>query len=317
VSSISHACVDRIQQAFIKLGCPFRFKWAVDTLPPGQKRLLDTHILKRLITASQIFVTLNVLSTLVAAAAGGSFKFGGVPFSPGSTVRANVPLNALEKSYAGQGGNPVPPYALAVLATPINFDPTKSWPVLIPCSTSDFKRQNRDDLIQFYQRVGLSEGWVLLAGDGPQHARNDTAAWRAAMTMAAIDALHGSFAGSGKWPMACAGFSGGGKGVGYVAPFLARNGCRITGIYLTGVNEDHLSDGYARCQPGADFLRTPIYLSAGHDDRMATPEQQYAVLGLIKRTGFNRIRIGTFHGGHDVNDAQTSLALHWFRSLQK
>jgi hypothetical protein len=40
-------------------------------------------------------------------------------------------------------------------------------------------------------------------------------------------------------------------------------------------------------------------------------------LGLIKRTGFNRIRIGTFHGGHDVNDAQTSLALRWFRLLQK
>ena len=43
---------------------------------------------------------------LAAAAAGGTFKFGGVPFSPGSNVQANVPLSALEKSYAGQGGNP-------------------------------------------------------------------------------------------------------------------------------------------------------------------------------------------------------------------
>ena len=49
---------------------------------------------------------------------------------------------------------------------------------------------------------------------------------------------------------------------------------------------------------------------------IATPEQQYAVLGLIKRNGFNRIKIGTFHGGHEVNDAQTSIALRWFRSLQ-
>src|SRR5262249_19883568 len=169
-----------------------RFKWTVDTDQLGQKRLLETHTLKRLIIPSQIFVTVNILSALLAAAAGGPFKFGGVPFSAGSIVRVNVPLSALEKSYAGQGGNAVPPYALAVLATPVNFDPTKSWPVLIPCSTTDFKRQNRDDLIQFYHRVGLSEGWVLLAGDGPQHARNDIAAWRAAMTMAAIDALHRS-----------------------------------------------------------------------------------------------------------------------------
>jgi hypothetical protein len=254
---------------------------------------------------------------VAADAAPTGLNFAGASFSPGSTVQANVPLSALEKSYAVQGGNPLPPSVVAVLATPANFDPRKSWPVLIPCSTSDFKRQNRNDLVQFYQRVGLSEGWVLLAGDGPQHAKNDNVAWRESTTLAAIDALHRSFPGSEKWPMACAGFSGGGKGVGYVAPFLARYGCRIIGIYITGANEDHLSDGYARLQPGADFLNTPIYFSAGHEDRIATLEQQYAVVGLIKRTGFSRIRIGTFHGGHEVNDAQTSIALRWFRELQK
>jgi hypothetical protein len=201
--------------------------------------------LKKLIIASLVFLTLQVVLMLAPAAAGGIFKFGGAPFSPGSTVQANVALSALEKSYAAQGGNPVPPNAVAVLATPSNFDPTKSWPVLIICSTSDFKRQNRDDLVDFYRRVGLSEGFVLLAGDGPQHAKKDNVAWRESMTLAAIDALHRSFPGSEKWPIACAGFSGGGKGVGYVAPFLAKNGCRINGIYITGANEDHLSDGYA------------------------------------------------------------------------
>jgi hypothetical protein len=40
-------------------------------------------------------------------------------------------------------------------------------------------------------------------------------------------------------------------------------------------------------------------------------------VGSIKRTGFKRIRIGTFRGGHEVNDAQTSIALHWFRALAK
>ncbi|PYL78386.1 MAG: hypothetical protein DMF27_04050 [Verrucomicrobia bacterium] len=254
---------------------------------------------------------------VAADAAPAGLNFAGASFSPGSTVKANVPLSAQAKSYAGQGGNPVPPSAVAMLATPANFDPRKSWPVLIVCSTSDFKRQNRDDLVQFYRRVGLTEGWVLLAGDGPQRARNDTAGWRLAMTLAAIDALHHSFVGSEKWPMACAGFSGGAKGAGSIAPALARSGCRITGLYLTGVNEDYLSPGYARAQPGADFLVTPVYVSAGHDDRIATVEQQYDVAGSIKRTGFGRIRIGTFHGGHEVNDAQTSIALRWFRELQK
>jgi hypothetical protein len=251
------------------------------------------------------------------AATEGPLKFAGVAFSPGSTVTANVPLSAQEKSLAAQGGNTVPPNGVAVLATPSNFDPRKSWPVLIPCSTSDFKRQNRNDLVQFYRSVGLHEGWVLLAGDGPQQPRNDTAAWRGAMTLAAIAAFHHSFPGSDRWPVACAGFSGGGKGVGYVAPLLAKNGCRVAGIYITGANEDHLSDGYARIQPGPSFLSTPIYISAGHDDRIATVEQQYTVAGSIKRTGFNRMRIGSFRGGHEVNDGQTSVALRWFHDLAK
>src|SRR5207245_9921871 len=119
------------------------------------------------------------------------------------------------------------------------IDTRKSWSALIVCSTSDFKRQNRDDLVQFYRRVGLTEGWVLLAGDGPQRARNDTAGWRLAMTLAAIDALHHSFVGSEKWPMACAGFSGGANGAGSIAPALARNSWRIHGLFLTCVDPDY------------------------------------------------------------------------------
>jgi hypothetical protein len=264
-----------------------------------------------------LIVALDFAFTLVATAADSSLTFAGVPASPGSTARANVPLSAQAKSFAAQGGNPVPHSAVAVLATPANFDPRRSWPVLVVASTSDFKRQNRDDLVEFYRRVGLAEDWVLLAGDGPQPARNDTAGWRAAMTLAAIDALHRSVTGSEKWPVVCAGFSGGARRAGVIAPLLAKSGCRIAGIYLTGVNQDHLSEGYARLQPGTDFLTTPVFVAIGRDDRIATQEQQYAVVSSIKRTGFSRIRIGTFHGAHEVNDAQTAIALRWFRSLGK
>ena len=267
----------------------------------------------RLFSVAGLILLLHAGSGAVIA---GSLTFAGVAFSPGSTVKASVPLIAQEKSLAAQGGNAVPPNAVAMLATPSNFDPGKSWPVLVVCSTSDFKRQNRDDLVDFYRRVGLAGGWVLLAGDGPQPARKDTGAWRGAMTLAAIDALHRSFPGSDKWPIACAGFSGGGKGVGLVAPLLAKNGSRVAGIYITGANADQLSEGYARVGPGAGFLMTPVYISAGRDDRIATMEQQYNVAGSIKRTGFQRVKIGTFHGGHEVNDAQTSIALGWFRQVQ-
>src|SRR5437868_13041579 len=158
---------------------------------------------------------------VAADSAQAALNFAGANFSPGSTVQANVPLSAQAKSYAGQGGNPVPPSAVAVLATPANFDPRKSWPVLIICSTSDFKRQNRDDLVQFYRTVGLAEGWVLVAGDGPQRARADTAGWGTGTTPPALAALHRRFSRAGKRPSGCGRFPGRGKRAGSHAPVPA------------------------------------------------------------------------------------------------
>src|SRR5215475_8778097 len=86
----------------------------------------------RILSIAQLILLLHAGSV---AATAGSLTFGGVAFSPGSTVQANVPLSAQEKSLAAQGGNVVPPNAVAVLATPTNFDPRKSWPVLVVCST--------------------------------------------------------------------------------------------------------------------------------------------------------------------------------------
>ena len=244
-----------------------------------------------------------------------SLKFGDVSFSPGSTVRANVPLNAQEKSFAAEGGNAVPASAVAVLATPSNFDPHRTWPVLIVLSTSDSQRQDRDDLVQFYRKPALAEGWILLAGDGPRLPRLDNAAWRAAMTLAALDALHRCFAGSEKWPVACIGLSGGARRAGFIAPLLARLGVRVIGICLTGVNEDHLSEGYKKFEPGPAFLTTPVFISAGRDDKVATETAQYGVFSSIKKTGFSRVRIETFHGGHEVKDFETTTALRWFRAM--
>ena len=263
---------------------------------------------------SRLFIVLSLVAATSATAA--EIKFAGVPLSPGATVRADVPLSAQEKSYASEGGNTAPLNAVAVIAVPGNFDPKKSWPVLVVLSTSDFKRLNRSDLVQFYRNAALGEGWVILAGDAAQFAPHDTTGWRAAMTLAALDALHASFPGSIKWPVACAGYSGGSKRAGLIAPLLSLAGCRMIGIYLTGVGEDRLSDGYRQYRPGTAFLNTPVFISSGKDDQVVTPQQQYEVKLSLGRTGFRRVRLEDFPEGHVVKNARTIEALRWFRSLQ-
>lgn len=212
-----------------------------------------------------------------------------------------------------RSGNPVPPHAVAVLAVPPGFNPQKNWPVLVCLSTSDFKRQNRDDLADFYRQSAFAEGWVLIAGDGEQPAPRDTAGWRAGMTLAALDALHRSFPGSRKWPVAVAGFSGGAKRAGTVAPLLAVAGLRITGIFLSGGNEDRLSEGYRKFNPGPGFLSTPVFLSSGAQDNIATPQLHRGVKSSLERTGFSRVRLETFPQGHVVKRDHIREALRWFR----
>lgn len=252
---------------------------------------------------------LSLSSSLFAA----GINFAGVPVVPGGTVRAEVPLSDLEKSYVAEGGNEVPSHTVAVLGVPRGFDPSKTWPVLVVFSTSDFKHQNRDDLARLYGPIAIAEGWVVIAGDGPKPApRLDSSGWRAGHTLAALDALNRSFPGSKKWPIACAGYSGGAKRAGLLAPLLAVGGYRLTGIFLTGINDDTISEGYRKFKPGSSYLHTPIFLSIGAQDKIATPPHQMAVKNSMQRTGFGNIRQKTFPYGHVVKKTHIEEALRWF-----
>ena len=257
-------------------------------------------------------VTLSAIFPISAAAESG-VKFQGVPVRPGDTISAAVPLSDPEKTYAAIGGNRVPANAIAVLAVPRGFDPRKSWPVLVVFSTSDAQRENRGD-IPFYLTAALSENWLILTGDGPERPHDDSTGWRAAMTLAALDALHRSFPGSNEWPVACAGISGGAKRACLIAPLLAATGNRVVGLYLAGVNEDMLGQGYRTFHPGTGFLSTKIFITSGQSDTIATPAQTARVRTSIERNGFRQVRLEMFPEGHRVKRPLTVEALRWFQS---
>jgi hypothetical protein len=249
-----------------------------------------------------------------ASAFPAGLSFAGVPLTPGATVRVSVPLSELEKGYVAEGGNAVPSYTVATLAVPRGFDPKKTWPVLIVFSSSDHLYPNWYDMMGLYRGTALAEGWALLTGDGPKPPPTlDSSGWRAGHALAALDALHRSFPGSQRWPIACAGQSGGAKRASYLAPLFAARGYRVAGIFLEGINEERITEAYRRFKPGSDFLRTLIFLSSGVRDPIATLEQQDAVENSMRRTGFKNIRHTTFPGEHQVLPSQFQEALGWFR----
>lgn len=240
-----------------------------------------------------------------------------IPPPPRSSriLRSEFPLDNRERSYASEAGNTAPSNAIVSMALPPGFEPGKSWPVLIVFSTSDFNRTNSDD-IPFYLASARAEKWLVLAGDAPSRPRQDSTGWRFAMSLAAVRAMHAKFPGSERWPVACAGYSGGAKRAGLIAPLLALGGCRLAGVFLTGINEDRLSSGYRQFLRGDKVFRAvPVFVSGGERDTIATPSAQAAVVASLKSNGFSRVRFESFDGGHAVSRAHVRAALGWFRSL--
>jgi hypothetical protein len=231
-------------------------------------------------------------------------------------VEIQFPVSKYFQDIAAQGGNPRPQTGRAVLSFPPGFDPARRCPLMIVTSTTDFNRTSPMDA-PAYKPMADAEGWALLASDATIKATHDSTPWRLALLGAALDALHKDLPQSKNWPIAFAGFSGGSKRSCIVGAMLVKGGVvtNICGFFLSGMNEDKLSEAYKTYQPRADFLNIPVWLSDGMSDPIATPSLVGQAAANMRRTGFKRVRLEHFMGGHQLKRSEVRLALRWFRQL--
>jgi hypothetical protein len=241
----------------------------------------------------------------------------GQPVQGGATVEIRFPVAKSFQDIAAQAGNPRPEAGRAVLTFPVGFDPARNWPLLIVTSTSDFNRTSPMDA-EWYRRPALAEGWVLLASDATLKPRLDSTQWRLALLAAALESIRKEWPQSAKWPVAFGGFSGGAKRSAVLGTMLAKTGAvKTCGFFLSGINEDRLSEAYRDYRPGGDFLGIPIWLSSGHSDNVAKPQDHDRVKASLQRTGFKHVRLERFAGGHQVKKQEVERALRWFREVAK
>ena len=253
--------------------------------------------------------------SLLAIASGNAATLAGQQAQPGGKIEIRFPVSKYFQDIASQGGNPRPETGRAVLTFPAGFDPSRSWPILIVTSTSDFNRTSVMDAA-WYRPAATAEGWVVLGSDATISPRIDSTQWRLGMLAAALEAVRKEWPQSSRWPVAFAGFSGGSKRSGVLGPMLAKTGSvRVCGFFLSGINEDRLSEGYKTYQPGRGFLEVPVWLSSGASDPVATPQAHNLVKASLERTGFKRVRLEQFGGGHQLKMSEVRRALQWFRQL--
>jgi hypothetical protein len=233
----------------------------------------------------------------------------------GGKIEIRFPISKYFQDIAAEAGNPRVDTGRAVLTFPPSFDPARTWPILIVTSTSDFNRTSVMDA-EWYRAPATAEGWIVLGSDATISPRIDSTQWRLAMLAAALEAIRKEWPQSARWPVAFAGFSGGSKRSGTLGAMFAKTGSvRICGFFLSGINEDRLSEGYKTYQPGRGFLEVPVWLSSGDRDTVALPQSHILVKASLERTGFKRVRLEQFNGGHQLKMSEVRRALQWFRQL--
>jgi hypothetical protein len=258
-------------------------------------------------------IKFSLLLPLVSDAA----TLAGQSVQGGGTVEIRFPVPKYFQDIAAQAGNPRVETGRAVLAFPPGFDPGRPWPILVVTSTSDFNRTSAMD-VEWYRPPATAEGWVVLGSDATISPRIDSTQWRLGMLAAALEAIRKDWPQSVRWPVAFGGFSGGSKRSGALGAMLAKTGSvRICGFFLSGINEDRLSESYKTYQPGRGFLEVPVWLSSGTGDTVATPQSHGLVKISLERTGFKRVRLERFDGQHQLKMSEVRRALRWFRELGK
>jgi hypothetical protein len=254
-------------------------------------------------------------ASILLAASSWAATIAGKEAKPGPLVEIQFPVSRYFQDMAAQGGNPRPATGRAVLSFPPGFDPARRWPIMIVTSTTDYHRTSPHDA-EWYHPPADAEGWVIIASDATIKPQHDSTPWRLAMLGAALDAMRKDWPQSRNWPVAFVGMSGGAKRSCLLGAMMAKGrAVNICGFFLSGINDDKMSESYKTYQPGTDFLNIPIWISGGMDDVIATPSLEGKVAAGMRSSGFKRVRLEHFMGGHWLKRSEVKLALRWFRQL--
>jgi predicted esterase len=225
-----------------------------------------------------------------------------------------VGLPADLRNMAGRGKLSPVTTADVLVAAPPGFRVEEQRPIMVISATSGASSR---ELLRAYAKAAADTGWVLVAADAePEVARaDDQVALRMALATAAIAGLKVQWPASAQSPLAFGGFSGGAKHSGWLAASFARRGRSVTGVYLSGVNEETLSQGAAGFEiKDEQFKRMRVFVQAGLQDEIAGPDDVRKVMASLEKNGFARSKISWTSGGHQVDPESLRGALLWFNS---
>jgi predicted esterase len=231
--------------------------------------------------------------------------------APAKVIQLTVPANNGAFFEAQRIGVPHLASLKGVIALPEGFDPKKPWPILLVTASQG---SSAVQSWPAYTNVALREGWIVTAVDGPKATlEQDTYLFSRAMISALLEHLRRSWPQSKSWPIVCGGFSGGAKRAAMTAADLVAARDNVIGVFMSGCNRDHATQGYRVSNPGPAFLDIPMFLSNGIGDPIANPQHGATVKQSLEQNGFRKVRLEAHPGQHQLDTNHLRVALQWFR----
>jgi hypothetical protein len=202
---------------------------------------------------------------------------------------------------------------------PPSFDAAKSWPIMIVSVTDSGREQGKFPSsvksMGPYIEAAKELGWIVLAADCPGNLTPGLPFNRCGLAEAALEAMATLWPTSRAWPVATGGFSGGSKYSGWLGGWFADGGRNVLGMFMAGCNEDMATMALkerALDVPKKTFTKAKVLLSAGAEDKIASPEKTEKVAASLKASGFENVQMQTHAGAHSVEPSHVKAAMKWF-----
>lgn len=199
----------------------------------------------------------------------------------------------------------------ACIAVPPGFDPAKSTAILIVSSTTDGDGSSIR-VVKDYLVPALEKGWIVIAADGPTgKPKGDVPNFRFALQQRLLREINQKWPGSDGWPMAHAGFSGGGGYASFGTIMHSNEDKNLIGLLLEGSGwtpQNFIRD----LKKAAVFRKVPVFFSIGDKDKTTTPKIAKKALAAIDQAGTRTLRGEHFDGGYERHIPHISAALTWF-----
>jgi predicted esterase len=204
------------------------------------------------------------------------------------------------------------------IAAPAEFDPSRSWPVMVISASSDPGYSSSRALLRRYAPTAMAAGWILVAADPLQRVTltQDSHQLRFVMAHAALAEMEREWPLASSAPLAFGGYSGGAKHSGVLAAEFAARKRLAIGVFQGGINIETLASFGRRLKVlDEDYRRIPVFIAGGEIDKVATPSAHRAVAASLRKAGFEHVRLEFNALAHKIDPAMLDAALKWFGEL--